>query len=102
MLVFEMLIDACIRAVVDLLGQDICQLPKKSTLANMMVEARSVAHLQLAEELSKPSSNTLHSDGTTKFGEKFGGFQVTTQESSYTLCLTEMKAGGAKDFKHIL
>ena len=95
-------VDACIRAVVDLLGQDICQLPKKSTLANMMVEARSVAHLQLAEELSKPSSNTLHSDGTTKFGEKFGGFQVTTQESSYTLCLTEMKAGGAKDFKHIL
>ena len=46
--------------------------------------------------------NTLHSDGTTKFGEKFGGFQVTTPDSSYTLCLTEMKAGGARDFKEVL
>ena len=27
---------------------------------------------------------------------------MTTQESSYTLCLTEMKAGGAKDFKEVL
>ena len=41
--------------------------------------------------------NTLHSDG-----EKFGGFQVTTPDSSYTLCLTEMKAGAARDFKEVL
>lgn len=27
---------------------------------------------------------------------------MTTQESSYTLCLAEMKAGGAKDFKEVL
>lgn len=66
------------------------------------VEARSLAHLQLSEELPNQATNTLHSDRTTKFGEKFGGFQVTTQESSYTLCLAEMKAGGAKDFKEVL
>ena len=94
-------VDACIRAVLDLVGRDISQLPKKST---MMVESRSLAHLQLADKIPKQSSNTLHSDGTTKFGEKFGGFQVTAQdlESSYTLCLAEMKAGGAKDFQEIL
>ena len=45
----------------------------------MMVESRSLAHLQLADKIPKHSSNTLHSDGTTKFGEKFGGFQVTAQ-----------------------
>ena len=61
----------------------------------------SLGHLQLADKIPKQSSNTLHSDGTTKFGEKFGGFQVTAQdlEYSYTLCLAEMKAGGAKDFQ---
>lgn len=58
--------------------------------------------MQLSEELPNRATNTLHSNGTTKFGEKFGGFQVTTQESSYTLCLAEMKAGGAKDFKEVL
>ena len=44
----------------------------------------------------------LHFDGTTKFGEKFGWFQITTPNSSYTLCLTEMKAGGTKDFREVL
>ena len=95
-------VDACIRAVFDLAEREVGQLPKKSTVANMMVEARSLAHLQLSEELPNQATNTLHSDRTTKFGEKFGGFQVTTQESSYTLCLAEMKAGGAKDFKEVL
>ena len=54
-------VDACIRAVLDLVGRDVSQLPKKSTIANMMVEARSLAHLQLADELPKQSDNTLHS-----------------------------------------
>lgn len=44
----------------------------------------------------------LHSDGTTKFGEKFGGFQVTTPDSCYSICLSDMKAGGAMDFKDLL
>lgn len=44
-------VEQCIRAVLDLVGKDIDKLPKKSTLANMAVEARSLAHLQIAEEL---------------------------------------------------
>ena len=78
------------------------KLPKKSTIANMVVEARSLAHLQLAEQLPQCKSNTLHSDGTTIFGCKYGGFQVTSNISSYTLCLSDMKAGGAKDFLQVL
>ena len=68
----------------------------------MIVEARSISHFQMSEQIPQHMVNTLHSDGTTKFGEKFGGFQVSTPNSSYTLCLTEMKAGGARDFKEIL
>ena len=95
-------VEQCIRAVLDLVGKDIDKLPKKSTLANMALEARSLAHLQIAEELPLCSTNTLHSDGTTKFGQKYGGLQVTSQNSSYTLCISDMKAGGASDFKEIL
>ena len=73
-------VDACIRAVLE----DVPQLPKKSTIADMMVESRSLAHLHLAEELIKQSSNTLHSVGTTRIGDKFGGFQVSVQESFHT------------------
>ena len=95
-------VEDCIKAVCGLAGQQIGKLPSKSTIANLMVEARSVAHLQLAEAIPKENTNTLHSDGTTKFGKKYGGLQVSTVNSSYTLCLTEMKAGSAKDFKILL
>ena len=95
-------VEDCIKAVCGLAGQQIGKLPSKSTIANLMVEARSVAHLQLAEAIPKENTNTLHSDGTTKFGKKYGGLQVTTVNSSYTLCLTEMKAGSAQDFKILL
>ena len=29
-------------------------------------------------------------------------FQVTSNDTSYTLCISDMKAGGVKDFKEIL
>ena len=84
-------VEPCIRAVLDLVGKDVDKLPQKSN--NMVVEARSLAHLQLAEKFPTFPTNTLHSDGTTKFGHKYGGFQVTSMDSSYTLCISDMKAG---------
>ena len=72
---------------------------KKTALADMIVEARSISHFKMSEQIPQHMVNMLHSDGTTKFGEKLGGFQVSTSNSSYTLCLTEIKAGGARDFK---
>ena len=95
-------VESCIRAALQLAKVDVDRLPKKTALADMIVEARSISHLQMSEQIPQHMVNTLHSDGTTKFGEKFGGFQVTTPNSSYTLCLTAMKAGGAKDFKEVL
>ena len=44
----------------------------------------------------------LHSDGTTKFGNRYDGLQVSTPNSCYSLCLASMKAGGASDFKDLL
>ena len=95
-------VETCINAVCDLVGCKPSRLPSKSTLANMMVEAQAVSQLQIADSVPSYSTNMLHSDGTTKFGEKYGGLQITTPESCYTLCLSTMKAGGATDFKELL
>lgn len=95
-------VETCITAVSDLLGCKPGRLPSKSTLANMMVEAQAISHLQIADCVPNYTTNMLHSDGTTKFGEKYGGLQITTPDSCYTLCLTSMKAGGASDFKELL
>ena len=67
----------------------------------MVVEARSLVHLQLAELPACPT-NTLHSDETTKFGQKYEGLQVTSEDSLYTLYTSDERAGGANDFKEIL
>ena len=95
-------VEPCINAVCDLVGCKPDRLPSKFTLANMMVEAQAISHLQIADCVPSYSTNMLHPDGTTKFGEKYGGVQITTPDSCYSLCLTSMKAGGASDFKEIL
>ena len=95
-------VETCMKAVFDLVGCKAERLPSKSTLANIMVEAKAIAQLQIADTIPNYDSNMLHSDGTTKFGEKYGGMQISTSESCYTLCLTTMKAGGASDFKELL
>lgn len=95
-------VESCINAVCDFVGCKTGPLPSKSTVANIMVEAQAISHVQIADSVPVHSTNTLHSDGTTKFGEKYGGLQITTPDSCYTLCLTTMKAGGASDFRELL
>lgn len=53
----------------------------------------------MAEMLSKEENLTLHSDGTTKFGEHYYSFQISTPTTSYSLGLAEMSTGSAS---HVL
>ena len=53
----------------------------------MLIESRSLCQVQLAEALADSAHNTLHSDGTSKFGHKYTGFQVSTLEGSLSLGL---------------
>ena len=76
------------------------RLPGTSKLAEMLVEARTVSHLQLAEQIPKEQFNTLHTDGTTKFGHKYG--QVSTETSCYTLGLADMQSGSAAQTLEVL
>lgn len=80
-------IEPVIRAVFNLLNIECDKLPKHTTINEMLIESRTLSHMQIAEALTTTSNNTLHSDGTTKFGHKYQSYQVTTSEGSLTLGL---------------
>ena len=80
-------------------GFSIKELPQKATLVRMLAEMKGIAYYQLAEMLSKEENLTLHSDGTTKFGEHYYSFQISTPTTSYSLGLAEMSTGSAS---HVL
>ena len=54
-------------------------LPKSSTLSNVLTEMKCLAYEQLSDELSAEDNITLHSDGTSKFGQRFGSSQLSTE-----------------------
>ena len=66
-------------------------LPKPSTLVDFMVEMKGQACEHIAEQLASTEKIILHSDGTSKFGQHYGGFQVSmVDHSTYSLGLSEM------------
>ena len=72
-------IEPVIRSVLKhLTTLDVDQLPKLTTLMRMVSEMKTLSYQQLAEELTSSTKLTLHSDGTTKFGQHYGGFQIST------------------------
>ena len=77
-------------------GIDVDRLPKYSTLVGMLSEMKVIAYQQLSEELAESEFTTLHSDGTTKFGQHYGSFQISTEKSAYTLGLMDMSSGSAQ------
>ena len=95
-------IDPAIRTVLCLAGKTVERLSVPSTINNMIVEAGVISKLHLGEVLPTTAYNTLHTDGTTKFGEEYGSYQVSTKEGSYSLALCEMKAGSAADTLEVL
>ena len=66
------------------------EVPKLTTLVDMTAEMKGLACQQLAEQLTATEKLTSHSDGTSKFGQHYGGFQVSMPESTYSLGLSEM------------
>ena len=65
----------------------------------MLAKMKGITYYRLAEMLSKEENLTLHSDGTTKFGEHCYSFQISTPTTSYSLGLAEMSTGSAS---HVL
>ena len=65
----------------------------------MILESLTVAQAQLGEELSLASgSNTLQTDGTTKFGEHFSTYDIRTEAAiTYTIGIRHVFSGSAKN-----
>ena len=59
----------------------------------MFAEMKGLACQQLVEELGEQENLTLHSDGTSKYGQHYYSFQVSTQDSAYSLGMAEMLTG---------
>ena len=96
-----------IRSVLhNIAAMDIDTLPAPSTLTNMLVEMKGIACQQLGEVLSQEENVTLHSDGTSKYGMHYVGFQMSAESSPYSLGLSEMITGSANQtlatFKQII
>ena len=64
-------VEPVIRAVLNLANVTCSQLPQHTAISDMLLEARALSQIQLAEALTVTENNTLHSDGTTKFGQKY-------------------------------
>ena len=62
-------VETVIRAVLKLVNVSCSQLPQHTAISDMLLEGRALSQIQLAETLSVTENNTLHSDGTTKFGQ---------------------------------
>ena len=78
-----------------LANKNIDRLPRKSLGSMMMVEARLLSQMRVAEEMIQSDKNVLHLDGTKlKFEEK-GSFQVVTESGSYSLAIEDMESGEA-------
>lgn len=79
--------------------KEVDRLPSKSSLCNMMVESLTIVQAQLGEELSKEEAKncTLQTDGTTKYGQHFATYDVSTTDGVFTLGLRHVFSGSAQD-----
>ena len=78
---------------------DVGRLPKATFAKCMLLEARSLAQLQVADELTEnwdSESRTLHSDGTSKKGRSFITYDIVKNDgSSLVTGLRETASGDA-------
>ena len=79
-------VEPIIRAVLRLAEIECDKLPKHTAISEML-ESRTLSQIQLTHTLTESDYNTPHSDGTTKFGHIYCGYQISTAERSLTLGL---------------
>lgn len=85
-----------IRSVLKLANKTACQPCQQTRLGEMFIEKSAHAHAQLAEVLPSATHATLHSDGTTKHGQKYVPYQGSVGEDVFSLGLKEILSGTAQ------
>ena len=75
-------VEPVIRAVLrNIASIEVGPLPKPSTLSGMLAEMKCLAYQQVSDEISSEECVTLHSDGTSKFGQHYESYQISTEKS---------------------
>jgi len=78
------------------------RLPSYALASKMLAESLIISHAQLGEKLAENGFNTLHTDGTTKYGEHYGAVEISTNESTYSIGMRSMFSGSAQNTLDIL
>ena len=68
----------------NLAGKEVERLPSNAVKSRLLIEARHLAHVQVAEAMTSGSEggNCLHGDGTTKYHRHCQSFQITTSSGN--------------------
>lgn len=78
--------------------KSVTRLPKHASTCKMILEALIVVQAQLGEELSQTSGfNTLQTDGTTKYGNHYATYDISSAGFSYTLGVRHVFSGSAQN-----
>ena len=77
------------------------RLPSATLLKQMLLEGCAVSLMQVGEAARK-DNNTLHYDGTSKFGRKYGSFQLSTDTQQLTISVNDVYSGAAEHSLELL
>ena len=97
-------VNKVIRTVLNkLANKDIGRLPSNHIKSNILMEARFLADLEVAEAMKEGVTmdnvlgNAIHGDGTTKFHKKYQNFQVTLNDGTQRTFACQPMASGTTD-----
>ena len=87
-----------LEACLSLTGKKANKIPSASTVNNMNIERGILAKQQLAEVITDKQNTTLHTDETSKYGDKYGAFACRDGDGIYyTLGLRDLCTKSAED-----
>ena len=96
-------VEPIIRSVLhNIAHKTVGRLPSYALASKMLAESLVISHAQLGEKLAETGFNTLHTDGTTKYGEHYGAVEISTKESTYSIGMRSMFSGSAQNTLDIL
>ena len=90
-------IEGVIRSVLKTVGINVGRLPKETFAKYMLFEARALAQLQVADELSEnwdTENRTLHTDGTSKKGRSFITYDIVKDDGKCLIAGLREVGGG--------
>ena len=99
-------VEKVVRAVLsNIAGINVDQLPKATFSRIMFTEARGLSQIQVAETLLQNYENdsrTLHTDGTSKFGQHYGTYDIVGESGPLVAGLRLMETGDTQTQMNVL